>query len=122
MKFKIEAKGLPKPLIRDNMFFDDNDVAQSSFSELIDAITMLATNRFKKVTISTITVEADVTRARKAIRIDAIKVLDKKPAAGTVVKVEITILPGRKRTASMETGKPWLFRSECRAPSHRAPP
>lgn len=129
VKFTIEVQELKKPLVRENMFFDEFDVSFASTGEISEALSLFLFNRFKDVHITKVTAEADVTRARKTAAIEGIKVLSKTPTPGKTMKVEVTYRPwanenrysGPTRTVVVDVKLPADFPSGCAIVSVRSP-
>lgn len=129
VKFTIEGQGLDKPLVRENMFFDEFDVSFTSTGEISEALSLLLFNRFKDVHITKVTAEAGITRARKTALVEGIIVLSKNLTPGRIMKVEVTYRPwanenrysGPTRTVVADVMLPVDFPSGCATVSVRDP-
>ena len=95
VKFEIRAKGLENPMVRENMFFSQHDVAASSVAELGEAISLLMTNEFKDLEIQEVTARLDIDEGRVSASIEDATVKETNIKPGDTVHIEVKIRPFR---------------------------
>ncbi len=62
--FRIEGEGMPRPLVRDNLYYSDRDIAALSLLEFVEAISLVVNNRFSPVDVTRIQLTAQIEEQR----------------------------------------------------------
>lgn len=84
LSYMIEGAGLKEPLRRTNYYSDDTDVIFASALEVLPITSLLHTNIYREVKVSSIEVMLEITRNRVNASIDDASIVwDKKDAAGS---------------------------------------
>lgn len=100
MSFTITARGERSGelrLKRDNMFSNMTDIAKATDGELQYAVKMLMNNRFDKVTIFDINVDAEISSAYEVAEIVSARLPQTKVKQGAELPIEITFKPYRAK-------------------------
>jgi hypothetical protein len=98
ISFSITARGENEGQInlkRENMFFNNADIAKGTNGELAFACDMLMKNKFEKVTIFDVNVDVEVTSGFEVAEIISAKMPNKKVKPGDVVPLTIEFKPYR---------------------------
>ncbi|MBP2649973.1 MAG: peptidase SpoIVB [Firmicutes bacterium] len=96
ISFEITGKNIPGGVLkRDNMFFNSENIAPVAVSELSEALSLLATNKFWPVDISDIKVNVDLEAEQRTATIMSAKanVTDVKP--GDQIEITVNLMPFR---------------------------
>jgi len=95
VSFQVEGKGLPKPIVRDNMFYSGSDVSAESIGELCDAVATVIENEFANVEVTAVKAEFDVEEARRTARIHSAEATTKLVKPGDTLEVKVRLVPFR---------------------------
>jgi len=100
VRLEFHAHNLPQPIIRENMFYSDSDIAVWSLSDLSEGLEVLAGNNLQHIDLKGINVSITVDNSRRTAEIE--KAIPRKfqVEAGSSVEVEVRIRPYRN---AMET-------------------
>jgi len=95
VRLEFHAHNLPQPVIRENMFYSDSDIAVWSLSDLSDGLDVLMGNNLQSVDLKEINVSIVVENTRRTAEIE--KAIPRKfqVEAGGSVEVEVRIRPFR---------------------------
>lgn len=93
--FQIRGEGMPRPLVRDNMWYSGFDVAAATLIEVLEAVDLVANNRFAPVTITRIQVVAEVEEGRWTARIEDAEPSATEVAPGESVRISVRVRPFR---------------------------
>lgn len=94
----IEGEGLPRPLVRDNLFYSASDVSAVSLGELLLGTQKLLANEFAPIGLKTISIRADIEPGRRTARIESAHAKTTKVVAGEAVEIEVSLRPFREET------------------------
>jgi len=100
--FQIRGEGMPRPLVRDNMWYSASDVAAVSLLEFLEAVDLVVNNRFTPVTISRIQVVAEVEEHRWTARIEEATPSSTEVIPGESVRVTVRLRPFRGEAMTEE--------------------
>lgn len=93
--FQIEADGMPRPLVRDNLYYSDRDISALSLLEFIEAISLVVNNRFSPVDVTRIQLTAQIEQKRWTAHLEN-AVPDKfEVHPGDTVNIEVQLRPYR---------------------------
>ncbi|MGE5593739.1 MAG: SpoIVB peptidase S55 domain-containing protein [Betaproteobacteria bacterium] len=95
VSFQVDGKGLPKPIVRDNMFYSASDVSAESIGELCDAVATVIGNEFADVEVTGVKAEFDVEEARRTARIHSAEATTKVVKPGDTLEVKVRLVPFR---------------------------
>jgi hypothetical protein len=93
VKLTLRARGLPGPLVRENMFFSTRDVATASVLEIVDAIDLTFYNELRRLEPYDLTVETQLTRRRTTATIVDAAVDSREVSPGSTLRVRVTVHP-----------------------------
>jgi len=100
--FQIRGEGLPRPLVRDNMYYSEFDVAALSLVELMEAVNLVVHNRFVPVTITRIQVVADIQERRWTAHIEEAQPSTTEVLPGESVRITVRLRPYRGEALTEE--------------------
>lgn len=95
VSFQVDGKGLPRPIVRDNMFYSPSDISADSIGELVDAVATVIDNEFAEVEVTGVKADFDVEEARRTARIHHAEVTTKVAKPGDTIEVKVRLLPFR---------------------------
>jgi len=98
ISFNITARGENEGQInlkRENMFFNNADIAKATNGELAFACDMLMKNKFEKVAIFDVNVDVEITSGFEVAEIVSAKMLNKKVEPGDIIPLTIEFKPYR---------------------------
>ncbi len=93
--FEVHGKGLPQPLVRDNMFYSPVDISADSIGELLDDLDAIIDNEFAEVEVTAVKAEFEVREARQTARIEKGQIATKVARPGDTVEVNVRLQPFR---------------------------
>jgi hypothetical protein len=111
-KLTLRAKGLARPIVRENMFFSTRDVATAAVLDVVDAMELAFYNDLRHLEPYDLTVETILTRRRMTATIVEAEVSSREVAPGTVLRVRVTLQPylsGERVTRIVEVPLPLDF-------------
>ncbi|MDI9419915.1 MAG: SpoIVB peptidase S55 domain-containing protein [Bacillota bacterium] len=93
IRLEFHAHNLPQPIIRENMFYSDSDIAVWSLSDLSEGLEVLMGNNLQPIDLKEVSVSIDVENSRRTAEIE--KAIPRKfqVEAGGSVEVEVRIRP-----------------------------
>lgn len=92
-KLTLRAKGLPAPIVRENMFFSTRDVATAAVLDVVDAMELAFYNDLKRLEPYDLTVETVLMKRRMTATIVEAEVSSREVTPGTVLRVRVTLQP-----------------------------
>ncbi|MGE5599759.1 MAG: hypothetical protein ACM3XS_10300, partial [Bacteroidota bacterium] len=95
---RLEGDGLPRPLVRRNLYYDGKDVATAALSEVGEAIDLLAQNEFQEVRLRAVTMEVSLSPAPLVANVVKASAGREKVRAGEEVQVDVELRPFRAAT------------------------
>ena len=95
VRLEIAAEGLEQPLIRENMYYSDSDIAVWSVYDLIDGLDLLLFNRIRDAGVSEVKFDVSVQEQRRTASIEKAVPRRFEVTAGDSVEVEVVIRPYR---------------------------
>ncbi|MCR4401194.1 MAG: hypothetical protein NUW12_00190 [Firmicutes bacterium] len=95
VRFQVEGKGLPRPIVRENMFYSPSDISAASISEVADAIATIIDNEFAEVEVTGVKADFEVEEARRTARIHYAETAAKVAKPGDTIEVKVRLLPFR---------------------------
>ena len=95
VSFHVDGKGLPNPIVRDNMFYSPADISADSIGELIEAVATVIDNEFADVEVTGVKADFDVEEARRTARIHQAEAATKVVKPGDTLEVRVRLLPFR---------------------------
>ncbi len=108
----LRAKGLPSPIVRENVFFSTRDVATASVLEIVDAIDLAFYNELRRLEPLDLTVETSISRARKTAVIVGVEIESREIRPGGTLRLRVTMQPHlaeRRVTRNIEVHVPGNF-------------
>lgn len=93
--FKIEGKGLPRRVVRDNMFFSPTDISAVSLVELLEMLQLLVENEFQEIGLESVELTAQIEEERRTATIEKASPTVTEVKPGETVDVEVVIRPYR---------------------------
>ncbi len=93
VKLTLRAKGLPSPIVRENMFHSSRDVAIASVLDIIDAMELAFYNDLRQLDPHDLTVEVSITKRRVTASIVDAAVASREVSPGGVVRVRVRLQP-----------------------------
>ncbi|HEY8417934.1 MAG TPA: SpoIVB peptidase S55 domain-containing protein [Limnochordales bacterium] len=100
--FQIRGEGLPRPLVRDNIYYSEFDVAGVSLIELLEAVDLVVNNRFTPVTLTRVQIVADIEQARRTAHIESAQPSTTQVLPGESVRVSVRLRPYRAEAITEE--------------------
>jgi hypothetical protein len=95
VRMTLYGHGLPKPVVRENMFYGPSAIAGQALAELPQAMTLLFDNDFKDVAPTSIDLDVRVTSAQQTASIVEAKGPHDPVVPGDTVHVSVTVRPFR---------------------------
>ncbi|MGE5572205.1 MAG: SpoIVB peptidase S55 domain-containing protein [Bacteroidota bacterium] len=95
VSFRVDGKGLPSPIVRDNMFYSPADISADSIGELVEAVATVIDNEFADVEVTGVKADFDVEEARRTARIHQAEAATKAVKPGDTLEVKVRLLPFR---------------------------
>jgi hypothetical protein len=93
VKLTLRAKGLPGPIVRENMFFSSRDVAMASVVDVVDAMELAFYNDMRRLTPFDLTVETTLTKRRITASVVEAQVASREVSPGGVLRVRVILQP-----------------------------
>lgn len=93
--FRIEGEGMPRPLVRDNLYYSDRDIAALSLLEFVEAISLVVNNRFSPVQVTRIQLSAQIEERRWTAHVEQIVPDKREVRPGETVDIEVQLRPYR---------------------------
>ncbi|NLN17580.1 MAG: hypothetical protein GX182_09760 [Firmicutes bacterium] len=101
VEMRIEAEGMPEPLLRKNMFYSSTDISAQALLEAIEAAHLIQENIFEPVTLKGIYLKASIQGSRETAHIIKAIPAKEKVQPGETVDVEIILRPFRQPPKSI---------------------
>lgn len=95
MVFQLTGQGLPRPIVRDNIFFNPLDISAVSLAELLETLQLVIDNEFQAIKLETVEVTAQIEAGRRTATIEKAKPTVVEAHPGETVDVEVVIRPYR---------------------------
>lgn len=92
---QIAGDGLPKRIVRDNMYYSHSDIAATSLIEFLIGLEAVVSNEFEKVRLTNIRLDVEVEEERWTARIVQAVPQQREVYPGESVDVEVTLRPFR---------------------------
>jgi hypothetical protein len=92
-KLTLRARGLPRPIVRENTFYSTRDVATASVLDIVDAMELAFYNDLRVLDPVDLTVEVVLTTKRITASIVDVAAETREVAAGGTVRVRVTLQP-----------------------------
>ncbi len=112
VKLTLRAKGLPSPIVRENMFYSTRDVAVASVLDIVDAMELAFYNDLRKLDPYDLTVETSLTRRRVTASIVEAEAASREVSPGGTLLVRVVLQPylaERRVTRTIEVPIPRDF-------------
>ena len=93
--FQLMGQGLPRPIVRDNMFFNSLDISAVSLAEFLEALQLLIDNEFQAIKLDTVEITAQMETSRRTATIEKAKPTVTQAYPGDLIDVEVVIRPYR---------------------------
>jgi hypothetical protein len=93
VKLTLRAKGLPGPIVRENMFHSSHDIAIASVLDVVDAMELAFYNDLRRLEPYDLTVEVSLTKRRVTASIVDLAVASREVNAGGVLRVRVRLQP-----------------------------
>lgn len=93
VKVTLRGKGLPRPVTRENIFYNSRDVALASLLEVPDALNFLFHNDITRVDPIDVNIEVKVTTKRQTAAITDVVVERREVSPGETLRVRVTVRP-----------------------------
>lgn len=96
VRLEFHSNDLLKPIIRENMFYSDSDIAVWALSDLNEGLELLIANDLQDVTLSGINTKITIEEVRKTASIEKAIPTSFQVRAGESVDIEVLIRPYRQ--------------------------
>lgn len=93
VKLTLRAKGLPGPIVRENMFYSSRDVATASVLDVVDAMELAFYNDLRRLIPFDLTVETVLTKRRITASIVEVQVASREVSPGGVLRLRVILQP-----------------------------
>lgn len=93
VKLTLRAKGLPSPIVRENMFYSTRDVAVASVLDIVDAMELAFYNDLRRLDPYDLTVETSLTRRRVTASIVEAEAASREVSPGGTLLVRVVLQP-----------------------------
>lgn len=93
VKLTLRARGLPTPIVRENVFYSSRDVATASVLDVVTAMELAFYNEFRRLDPIDLTLETSLTRRRTTASIVDAEVDTREVAPGGDLRVRVTLQP-----------------------------
>jgi hypothetical protein len=93
VKLTLRARGVPAPIVRENMFYSSRDVSTASVLDVIDAMELAFYNDLRQLAPYDLTVETSLTKRRITATIVDVAVASREVSAGGVLRVRVVLQP-----------------------------
>ncbi|MBI4278091.1 MAG: hypothetical protein HY660_06505 [Armatimonadetes bacterium] len=93
VKITMRARGLPRNLVRENVFYSGRNIAAAAALDLPEAVQFAFNNEFRTVDPMDMAVEVEVDRRRRTATIMDAQVAAREVRAGGIVRVRIRVRP-----------------------------
>lgn len=94
--FRIEGEGMPRPLVRDNLYYSDRDIAALTLLEFVEAVSLVVHNRFSPVDVTGIQLSAQIEQERWTAHIESAAPRTEQVHPGDTVEIEVQLRPYRR--------------------------
>src|SRR5690606_7446045 len=89
IRFRLDAEGLPEPLVRDNIFFSETDVSAQALVELLEGVEILTANQFREVRLRSVEVSARITPDPQTAQIVSVRPETTRVHPGESILIEV---------------------------------
>lgn len=93
VKLTLRARGLPSPIVRENLFYSTRDVAVASVMDVVDAMELAFYNDLRRLEPYDLTVETSLTRRRMTASIVEAEAFAREISPGGVLQVRVVLQP-----------------------------
>ncbi len=93
--FQLDGAGMPRPLVRDNLYYSDRDIAALSLLEFVEAVSLVVNNRFSPVDLERIQLTAHIEQQRWTAHIESATPDKEEVRPGETVHIEVQLRPYR---------------------------
>lgn len=93
--FQVEGDELPRPLVRDNLYYSDWDITALSLLEFVEAVGLVANNRFSPINISRLTFTAQIQQERFTAHIEGATPSKTRVVPGEIIDIDVRLRPYR---------------------------
>lgn len=93
--FQIEGEGMPRPLVRDNLYYSDRDISALSLLEFVEAVSLVVNNRFSPVDVSRIQLTAQIEQQRWTAHLEHAVPSVTEVQPGETVDIDVRLRPYR---------------------------
>ncbi|NMB47012.1 MAG: hypothetical protein GX998_11470 [Firmicutes bacterium] len=93
--FQVTGQGLPRPVVRDNMFFNSLDISAVSLAEFLETLQLVVDNEFQAIKLDTVEISAQIEAGRRTAALEKAKPTVTEAHPGELVDVEVVIRPYR---------------------------
>jgi hypothetical protein len=93
VKLTLRAKGLPAPIVRENMFYSTQDVATASVLDIVDALELAFYNDLRALEPYDLTVETVLMKRRMTASIVDAQVSTREVTPGSTLRVRVALRP-----------------------------
>lgn len=96
VRLKFDSPDIPYPMIRENLFYSDSDIAVWSLTDLMDGLEILANNNLQEIELSNVEVEMEIVQERRTASIEKAVPRLTTVVPGDSLEIEVTIRPYRQ--------------------------
>ena len=93
VKLTLRAKGLPGPIVRENMFHSSRDIAVASVLDVVDAMELAFYNDLRRLEPYDLTVEVSLTKRRVTASIVELAVASREVSPGGTLRLRVRLQP-----------------------------
>ncbi|NMB17442.1 MAG: hypothetical protein GX980_10070 [Firmicutes bacterium] len=101
VEMRLEAEGIPAPLVRKNMFYSSTDISAQALMEAVEAAYLVQDNIFEPVTMKGIYLKASIQQSRETAQVIKAIPAKEKIHPGESTEVEIVLRPFRQPPKSI---------------------
>lgn len=91
IRFRLDAEGLPEPLVRDNIFFSETDVSAQALVELLEGVEILTANQFREVRLRSVEVSVRITPDPQTAQIVSVRPETTRVHPGESILIEVEL-------------------------------
>lgn len=91
----VDSKKQPLTIDRENMFYSNSDLLKNINGELHEAMTILMQNKFERVDVYSINVDAQISDQVQVAEIKSVRIANNKVKPGEKIALELKLLPYR---------------------------
>lgn len=117
VKITLRGKGLPRPITRENLFYNSRDVALASLLEMPDALNFMFHNDLTAIDPIDVSMEVAFTAKRQTAAVTDVQVERREVAPGERLRVRLMVRPFQEESVQSRTIEIEVPRNYPRGPA-----